>query len=243
MTNITAKQIVTLVILVAVLVLVVAGQYLIRPLLTKAGELNGKSDKMDNQYQYMQNQALIYEVDKQDYQNLMDQINEEKKNLLPVMKSSQLDKIVTDLVLSSGLTINSLNIGESNTYKVRLPYLPAQSTGSKTADSDKSDSGDEKDINGMAPPDEEKYPGAEIVTDNDGQFFLEYNTGEYSVELCYELTGKYDNILKLINKISENNSMSIGGINFENSEALSDQCMYKTVISVIVYMYDQQPDF
>ncbi|MDO5559485.1 MAG: hypothetical protein Q4F95_07785 [Oscillospiraceae bacterium] len=250
MTNITSKQIVTLVVLVMVLFMVIVGQYMVRPVLTDAGELNKKSEKLEIKYEDMQSQALLYEVDNQDNINFNEQIAKEKENLLPVMKNSELDKIVTKMVVASGLSVLSLDIGQTQPFTIRIPYKPVKSETDK--DNEKKDPDDvsvsetDDDVqtneDGIVLPDPEKYPGAEFISDDFGNYFLEYKTGEYSCELCYNLTGRYEDIQKLLKKVSENKAMSIGGISFENCEQLSETCQYKAVISVIVYMYDELPD-
>lgn len=229
------RQIAMLVILIGVLVVVVAVQYFIRPTLTETSELKAQTEVLEEKYLSMQEQSLMHMVDGAIYEEYRTELEEQGKQMLPYMKSNELDEIVTDMVLSSGLEIGSLRIGDIRDYKVRLLYEEKSDNTSE----EESSNGDFED-SGF--PDMNLYPGAELIME-DEMFYLQYKTGHYSCVLDYQLTGNYDQIRTLTDKIIADKSMGIENIYFTNSGDVSADGGYDLNISIVVYMFDKLPDF
>lgn len=228
------KQIALLVILIGVLVMVVAVQYFIRPVLNETSELKKQTEILEEKYAIMQEQSLMHMVDSTIYNQYRAELEEQGKQMLPYMKNNELDEIVTDMVLSSGLKISSLRIGDIQDYKVRILYEPKEDS---TLNEESDDSMDDSGF-----PDMNLYPGAELIMESE-MFYLQYKTGHYSCILNYELTGNYDQIRTLTDKIIADKSMGIENIYFTNSGDVSENGEYHLSISIVVYMFDKLPDF
>lgn len=228
------KQIALLVILIGVLVMVVAVQYFIRPVLNETSELKKQTEILEEKYAIMQEQSLMHIVDSTIYNQYRTELDEQGKQMLPYMKSNELDEIVTDMVLSSGLKISSLRIGDIQDYKVRILYEPKEDSISNE------ESDDSMDDSGF--PDMNLYPGAELIMEDD-MFYFQYKTGHYSCILNYELIGNYEQIRTLTDKIISDKSMGIENIYFTNSGDVSENGEYNLSISIVVYMFDKLPDF
>lgn len=228
------KQIALLVILIGVLVMVIAVQYFIRPVLNETSELKKQTEILEEKYAIMQEQSLMHIVDSTIYNQYRTELDEQGKQMLPYMKNNELDEIVTDMVLSSGLKISSLRIGDIQDYKVRILYEPKEDSVSNE------ESDDSMDDSGF--PDMNLYPGAELIMEDD-MFYFQYKTGHYSCILNYELIGNYDQIRTLTDKIIADKSMGIENIYFTNSGDVSENGEYNLSISIVVYMFDKLPDF
>lgn len=236
MKNITNRQMNTLFILICVLIIVIAVQYFFRPVLKQKNELSEQIENMQSEYDVIHMDALCYEADTAVYQNNKNSLDDQRKQLLPLMKSNELDSMITKIFIEKGLVIESLEISEIKADTVSILYKNTDEDDIKDSENDKTEKITETKYK---PYDLSEYPdGAKIVIDEKERIILEYQTGEYSCHLRYTVSGTYKDILNLVNEISTNNSLQVSSFYFINKDAVSADCVYQADIGITAYMYD-----
>ena len=235
MKNVTTRQITTLVVLVFILIIVIAVQYFFRPLIKQKNELSEQIESMQSEYDDIQMNDSCYEADAFAYQKNKKSLEDQRMQLLPLMKSNELDKMITKIFIENGLVIESLEISQIKGDTVSIPY--------KNTDKDSGeDSDDNENISDKTDNqyDLSEYPdGAGVLTDQNEKVMLEYKTGEYSCQLRYTVSGTYKNIIDLVKQIRTYNSLQISSFYFINNDAVSADCIYQADIGVTAYMYDR----
>ncbi len=221
------RQIAILVSLIGVLALVIVVQYFVRPMFQEASLLKANTEQMETEYYSMYERSLMSMINMTVYTDLKKEIEEKGEKMYPLMKTGSLDKMVTAMVLKSGVTINALSINDITTHKVRILC-----EGVKSSDGFEIT---EEDV------DMSKYPGAVLIPGEVA--YLEYKTGYYSCVLNYTLQGTYSQIQALVNSVTENESMGIDNIYFMTEDNVSEDCVYEISIGIVIYMFDKLPDF
>ncbi len=239
MKNTTNRQIFTLFILVCILIIVIAVQYFFRPVIRQKNKLSEQIEDMQSEYDDVKMNALIYKADLSVYQKNKKALDDNRKQLLPLMKSNELDNMITKIFSEKGLSIDSLDISEIKSDTVSMQYKDTQKYESEDfeeAEDIENEKTDDKQLDLSVYPD-----GAKTVTDKNERILLEYQTGEYSCQLRYNASGTYKNILDLVNEISKNNSLQVNSVYFTSTDTVSPGCIYQADILITAYMYDS-PD-
>ena len=120
MKNITKKQMITLTVLIAVLVLVIAVQYFYRPVLEKKSELADKVENMTMVYEDMKMLAAYYSIDAVSYKEAKEELATKRSEFLPFMENSQQDDMITNMLVASNISIESSEISELVKETVRV---------------------------------------------------------------------------------------------------------------------------
>ena len=203
MKNITKKQMITLTVLVCVLILVIAVQYFYRPLLEKKSELTDKVDSMSMVYSEMQMLAAVYSIDNITYAEAKDELHKQRSELRDVMSNSAQDKLLTDMLQSFHLSIESSDISLTEKDKIRVECA---------VDKENEDSVDGYSSISMYPK------GGKVVSDEGDYVSLEYETGECSREIYYNISGKYSDIIAFIRHIQTMKGMEISRFYFNSGD-------------------------
>ena len=163
MKNITKKQMITLTVLIAVLVLVIAVQYFYRPVLEKKSELADKVENMTMVYEDMNMLAAYYSIDAVSYKEAKEELAKKRSEFLPFMENSQQDDMITNMLVASNISIESSEISElvKETVKVEC-----------AVDKEKEESVDGYSAIAMYPE------GGKVVSDDGDYVSLQYETGE-----------------------------------------------------------------
>lgn len=203
MKNITKKQMVTLIILVCVLILVIAVQYFYRPVLKKKAELQDKVDSMEIVYDDMKMLAAYYSIDAVTYGEMKDELAKKRSEFLPLMKNSEQDDMITNMLVASNISIESSDISELVKETVRISCAV--------------DKGKEESVDGYSSI--AMYPeGGKVVSGDESYVTLEYETGECSREIYYSVTGKYEDIIAFLNKVYAQQSMEVSRFYFNSGD-------------------------
>ena len=253
MKNITKKQMITLTVLVCVLILVIAVQYFYRPLLEKKTELTDKVDSMSMLYSEMQMLAAVYSIDNITYAEAKDELHKQRSELRDVMTNSAQYKMLTDMLQSFHLSIESSDISLLEKDKIRVECA---------VDKENEDSVDGYSSISMYPK------GGKVVSDEGDYVSLEYETGECSREIYYNISGKYSDIIGFYFNSGDIDSLTATddtetteAASDENSESDSDSentlptigkvkktdsiisnSIYKAGVGIKVHMYDKSFD-
>jgi len=203
MKNITRKQAITLVVLVCVLFIVIAVQYFYRPVLKKKSELQEKVESMELVAEDMKMLAAYYSIDAISYKEMKEELAKKRSEFLPLMKNSQQDDMITNMLVSSNISIESSNISELQKETVRVSCAV--------------DSGNEDSVDGYSSL--AMYPeGGKVISGDDSYVTLEYETGEYSREIYYSVSGKYEDIIGFLKKVYTQKSMEISRFYFNSGD-------------------------
>ena len=232
MKNITKKQMITLTVLIAVLVLVIAVQYFYRPVLEKKSELADKVENMTMVYEDMKMLAAYYSRDAGSYK----------------------DDMITNMLVASNISIESSEISELVKETVRVECA---------VDKEKEESVDGYSAIAMYPE------GGKVVSDDGDHVSLQYETGECTREIYYNVSGRYEDIISFLSKVYNQKSMEISRFYFnsgdldavyesgseeEVSESIPtigeivktgkivSNSIYKAGIGIKVHMYDRSFD-
>ena len=203
MKNITKKQMITLTVLVCVLILVIAVQYFYRPLLEKKTELADKVDSMSMVYSEMQMLAAVYSIDNITYEEAKDELHKQRSELRDVMTNSAQDKMLTDMLQSFHLSIESSDISLLEKDKIRVECA---------VDKENEDSVDGYSSISMYPK------GGKVVSDEGDYVSLEYDTGECSREIYYNISGKYSDIIGFLRHVQTMKGMEISRFYFNSGD-------------------------
>jgi hypothetical protein len=203
MKNITKKQMITLTVLVCVLILVIAVQYFYRPLLEKKTELADKVDSMSMVYSEMQMLAAVYSIDNITYEEAKDELHKQRSELRDVMTNSAQDKMLTDMLQSFHLSIESSDISLLEKDKIRVECA---------VDKENEDSVDGYSSISMYPK------GGKVVSDEGDYVSLEYETGECSREIYYNISGKYSDIIGFLRHVQTMKGMEISRFYFNSGD-------------------------
>ena len=163
MKNITKKQMITLTVLIAVLVLVIAVQYFYRPVLEKKSELADKVENMTMVYEDMKMLAAYYSIDAVSYKEAKEELAKKRSEFLPFMENSQQDDMITNMLVASNISIESSEISELVKETVRVECA---------VDKEKEESVDGYSAIAMYPE------GGKVVSDDGDYVSLQYETGE-----------------------------------------------------------------
>ena len=120
MKNVSKKQMITLIVLVIILILVIAVQYFYRPVLEKKSGLEEKVDSMSLVYEDMKILATFYDIDSISYKEEKELLAQKRSELLPLMKPSQQDNMLTEILVGSGLFVESSVISEIERQTVQV---------------------------------------------------------------------------------------------------------------------------
>ncbi|MBR6837733.1 MAG: hypothetical protein IKM72_17255 [Oscillospiraceae bacterium] len=203
MKNITKKQMITLIVLVIVLILVIAVQYFYRPLLEKKKELNDKVSSMSLVYADMKMLAAVYSIDNVSYKEAKEELHKRRSELREVMSNSAQDKLLTDMLVSYHLSIESSQIEKLEKEKVRVECAV--------------DKENEESVDGYSSI--SMYPrGGRVVSDEGDYVSLEYDTGECSREIYYNISGKYSDIIGFLRHIHSMKGMEISRFYFNSGD-------------------------
>lgn len=254
MKNITKKQMITLTVLVAVLVLVIAVQYFYRPVLQKKSELADKVENMTMVYEDMKMLAAYYSIDAVSYKEAKEELAKKRSEFLPFMENSQQDDMITNMLVASNISIESSEISELVKETVRVECA---------VDKEKEESVDGYSAIAMYPE------GGKVVSDDGAYVSLQYETGECTREIYYNVSGRYEDIISFLSKVYNQKSMEISRFYFnsgdldavyesgseeEVSESIPtigeivktgkivSNSIYKAGIGIKVHMYDRNFD-
>jgi hypothetical protein len=194
---------ITLVVLVIVLILVIAVQYFYRPLIEKKNELNDKVESMSLVYSDMQMMAAVYSIDNISYGEAKDELAKKRSELREVMTNSAQDKLLTDMLVSYHLSIDSSQISVLEKEKIRIECA---------VDKENEDSVEGYSSISMYPQ------GGKVVSDEGDYISLEYETGESSREIYYNISGKYSDIVGFLKHIQNMKGMEISRFYFNSGE-------------------------
>lgn len=205
MKNVSRKQMITLIVLVIILILVIAVQYFYRPVLEKKSGLEEKVDSMSLVYEDMKMLATFYDIDSISYKEEKELLAQKRSELLPLMKPSQQDNMLTEILVGSGLFVESSVISEIERKTVQVDC-------SISKESAKDEDIDAYSVLSM-------YPlGARIVSDTDSSVILEYDTGEYTREISYKIRGKYASLIDFLNKVYDKKSIEVSHFVFNSGD-------------------------
>ena len=214
MKNITKKQMITLIVLVCVLILVIAVQYFYRPLIEKKSELIKKVDKMSETYSDMQMLSAIYSIDNITYKEAKEELKKQRSELREVMTESAQDKFLTDMLVSYHISIESSEISALTKEKVRVECAV--------------ETEDEESVEGYSAM--SMYPkGGKIISDDGEYVLLEYETGECSREIYYNISGTYTDMIGFINHVKEIKGVEISRFYFNSGDLDSAEAALDSV--------------
>ncbi|WP_044973711.1 hypothetical protein [Ruminococcus sp. HUN007] len=203
MKNITKKQMITLIVLVVVLILVIAVQYFYRPLIEKKKTLNDKVSSMSLVYADMKMLAAVYSIDNISYEEAKAELHKKRSELREVMSNSAQDKLLTDMLVAHHLSIESSQIEKLEKEKVRVECAV--------------DKENEDSVEGYSSI--SMYPrGGRVVSDEGDYVSLEYDTGECSREIYYNISGKYSDIIGFLRHIHSLKGMEISRFYFNSGD-------------------------
>lgn len=251
MKNISKKQMITLIVLIVILILVIAVQYFYRPILSKKAELTEKVDSMNMVYEDMKMLAAFYSIDSVTYKEEKELLDKKRRDFLPFMKNGQQDNMITNMLLSCNLVIESSDVSpfKADTVQVKCSVME-----------DGEDGVDAYSVISMYPQ------GEKVVSSTEDTVVLEYETGEYSREIYYDIAGRYGDIIRFLSMVYNEKSMEISSFYFNsgnlngdkpyNSSEIDDlieeleegnpvdsgvvnNTVYKAGIGIKVYMYDR----
>ena len=193
--------------LVGILIICVLLQYFYKPMAAEYDEVSSEIEELNDEYQEKSLSAAAFDIYEEQYNILTEKIVASTENLLPLTTNDEIDKIVTKMVISSGLTVDSLLISELQSFRVETREKPVDKNGKVIKDED------------------------DIVT--------VYNTGVYYCDMSYSLSGRYSGLLSAIDFISQNKSLCIKSVNFENTDEISSDPNCEIQLTITFFMYDE----
>ncbi len=209
MQEITKKQLITLIILFAVLLASLGYQILIRPVADEYDKYSMKADTLKFSYDDMLMQQSYYEGAKLNYADQLAQSAVITDALLPPTTSDVLDQLITRMFLSSGMTITSLEISDAFPHTISYEV-----------------------------PEEEKKKQDEVEAAAPDEGPVSYETGIQQCDLTYEALGTYAALRNVLQAVASNPSMSVTGLSFEtDGNVAGTETVFKATVLVSVYMY------
>lgn len=251
--KVNAKQIYLLIILGIVLIAILFGVLVIKPLLTEISDKQGQVQTLTDQYDGLVLQSQGYGASLSKYNSTKEKFVNQTDELFDLMYSDDVDKdILTPTVKSFGFEVNSVDISDLNvfkidssgtittesiTYKAAIEYSevePEEETEAETAAAVAEEETSDGITYGEA---SENLAGNEAIAETENTVI---NTGEYYYSLTYSLTGSYPNIVKLVKEISSDVAMSIESLSFQSVSDDSTQIEgdYSVTIVINLYMYE-----
>lgn len=249
--KVTQKQIYLLVGLCIVLVIFLAVQFLIRPMLTTISEDQESVDSLSTKYDSLLQQSQSYGANMTQYNSANTKFTVEKSNLFKLMDSDTVDKTITPLIKSMGFEVSSVSITDLNAFFIddartltnstmkyyeALEYSEVETVEETTESAILETEADNGDVT---------YGEAKEALENDGSSgeaaeSKTYNTGEYYYSLTYSLTGSYADIVTLVHNITRDVALSIESLSFQSvsDETTEIQGDYTVNVVINVYMYE-----
>lgn len=203
MKNVTKKQMITLVVLIAVLFIVIAVQYFYRPMLTEKAELEEKIENMEIIYDDMKMMSALYSIDAVTYDEEKKALADERAGFYQIMTNSQQDEMITRLLNDCHISVDSSNISPLVKDTIQVECV---------IDKDKEDSVDAYSAISMYPQ------GGKVVSAESRYMVLEYETGECSREIYYSISGKYRDIVSFLKKVHAQKGMEVSSFYFNSGD-------------------------
>lgn len=201
MKNVTKKQMITLIVLIGVLIMVIAVQYFYRPVINEKNEYAKKVQSMTMVYDDMKMIAAYYSIDAVSYKEAKAELAKKRSDFLPLMKNSQQDDMITNMLVASNISIESSEISDLVTETINIECA---------VDKEQEESADGVSTMAMYPE------GGKVVTDEGDYVVLQYETGECTREIYYNVSGRYEDIIGFLKKVYDQKSMEISQFYFNS---------------------------
>ena len=183
-----------LVVILSIIVIVVGfGWWGIRPAIKNNTAMSKELEEQEELMQVNETKLaklFMYESEAESYN---EQIALEKVNYFPMMSSSEIDRLFTNMILDRGLSAYDLSIRSSNTPVPVEPYQYSVLAGIVAEEAERIKNESESSIDGVDPFEYASSPA--------------YNSEIYGVDVTLRLAGEMDNLKGLIEDISKSEKL------------------------------------